>query len=497
MTRKFLLALIALLIVITGFGVYYYFFSNPETQANPTGVRSFFPFGQTNNNNNEPQEQEPTDVTPQTGNNPTLKTTRISKLSDVPVAGATLITKTRFIEPENKVTFDFVDFSKYPTLKQWDNGTQVLNLYKIINLTNETSTTPGELFDETLTNLVMKFQEKEGLSADGIVGRGTYAALTNFQNSLLGESEEVLAARYIKKEDGEIVDIYLDTKESSVASETVIPRIYEAFFGKEGSMVVLRYLDTNNETIETFGGSINEEKKEIEGVFFPKNISFVSLSPDKEKIFYLYETGDYTKGTISSLLNTNRKPIFEHAFSEWLPNWGTDSIIELTTKPSYAVEGNNYSLSSGGGEITKTLSDKKGLTTLASPNGEILLFNEIQNGSPKLFAYNKITEKEEDLGVYTLPEKCTFTKNSEKIYCGVPRNIPTGRYPDDWYKGVVSFNDTLWGFGVDENISNSFLVDPLKDIGLDFDITKINLSENEDYLIFIDKKTGTLYGLPI
>jgi peptidoglycan hydrolase-like protein with peptidoglycan-binding domain len=498
MTRKFLIALIVLLVVVTGFGVYFFFFGDQDGTKRPVDrARDFFPFGETQDNQNEQPSDGITDVSPQPGIPTSSNSSRIEQLSTNPVAGATFVTKERFEEPENAVEFDFVDFDRFPVLRQWDNNDQVLDLYNIILLTTETTTEPGTLFDGNLELLVKSFQEESGLTPDGIVGRGTYTKLTEFQNSLLGESELVPAVRYIKKENGEVVDIYLDTKEADVVSNTVVPRVHEAFFGEGGEQVLLRYLDTDNETIETFGATINQERSRLDGIFFPKNIPFVALSPDKKEVFYLTEAGDYTKGIISSLLNTNRQPVFEHAFSEWIPTWGTDSVLELTTRPTFALPGENYSIRTSGGDLIRTINNKKGLTVLPSANGEYLLFNETVNGNPKLFSKNKNTNTEKDLGVFTQTEKCVFTQQSNKAYCGVPRTIPVGQYPDDWYKGIVSFDDTLWVFGLDSDTPNRFLVDPEEDRGQEFDITKLMLSPQEDYLIFTDKKTGLLYGLSI
>ena len=58
----------------------------------------------------------------------------------------------------------------------------------------------------------------------------------------------------------------------------------------------------------------------------------------------------------------------------------------------------------------------------------------------------------------TLPEKCVWTKDGERFYCGVPRVIPQGTYPDVWYQGVISFEDEVWSSapdtGADERIQD-------------------------------------------
>lgn len=306
--------------------------------------------------------------------------------------------------------------------------------------------------------------------------------------------EMVLVARYIQKEDGHVYDIFVDTLKTELLSSTIIPRIHEAFFGDNPNEVILRYLKSDNETIETFGGTI--ENGSIKGLFFPKNIPILAISPDKTKVFYLTEEGEYTKGTISSFANKNKKPIFENAFSEWVPWWGTDSIITMTTKSSANIEGSVYGLSATTGVLSKQFGEKDGLTTLTSPNGQKILYSEKIDGGIKLFLYNKQKNTHVNLGIKTLPEKCTWDIGSVEVYCAVPKEILSANLPDDWYQGLVSFRDSIWLLDTD-SIAHQEILDPFEEQFLSLDIINILISDKKDYMIFADKKTSLLYGTEI
>jgi hypothetical protein len=50
----------------------------------------------------------------------------------------------------------------------------------------------------------------------------------------------------------------------------------------------------------------------------------------------------------------------------------------------------------------------------------------------------------------TLSEKCSWYSN-DQLFCGIPDEIPTGVYPDNWYQGVIGFNDSLWSYTLSDN----------------------------------------------
>ena len=77
------------------------------------------------------------------------------------------------------------------------------------------------------------------------------------------------------------------------------------------------------------------------------------------------------------------------------------------------------------------------------------------------------------------------------IYCGVPNLIPHLDYPDEWYQGIVSFNDSIWKV----NISTGEISLLLEETNTD--IIKPFLSPNEDYFIFINKKDNTLWSFKL
>jgi hypothetical protein len=107
------------------------------------------------------------------------------------------------------------------------------------------------------------------------------------------------------------------------------------------------------------------------------------------------------------------------------------------------------------------------------------------------FSFNKETSGATNLGIGTLPEKCEIYSVSVS-YCFVPNFIPSGAYPDDWYKGQISFNDSLWRIDLNNRVVNK-VADISQVAGYSVDgISPVISGDNED-LLFINKKDLSLW----
>lgn len=315
-------------------------------------------------------------------------------------------------------------------------------------------------------------------------------------------TEFVTAVRYVERTTGNIYQTFADKIQERKFSGTVIPKVYEAHFGNRGESVVMRYLKTDERTIETFVGTLPKEPlgadasaiNEVKGSFLPNDVKDLSVSPDTSKVFYLFETGDSMVGATLNFLNNKKTQIFDSPFTEWLSQWISGNTIALTTKPSAGVPGFMYTIDSAGKNLIKVLDNINGLTTLGSPNGKLILYGD---NNLSLSVFNADTKSVSPLSIRTLPEKCVWGKASDTVYCAMPKSAGFGLYPDIWYQGEVSFNDQLWK--VDIKTGNSaLLLDPvLAERGEEIDGIKLALDEKENYLFFVNKKDSFLWKLDL
>ncbi len=319
---------------------------------------------------------------------------------------------------------------------------------------------------------------------------------------IVPDTEFVTAVRYADRASGNIYQSFADKIQEHKFSGTVIPKIYDAYFGNNANAVLMRHLKIDNVTIETFLGTLPKEKlgddtttiAEMKGGFLTNNIQDVSVSPDGLKVFYLSPVGDGVIGTIQNLIDGKKNQIFNNAFTEWNSWWPNNNVITLTTKPSFGTLGYMYMIDIAKKSFTKVLGDINGLTTQMSPNGKLVL---VGTNDLSLYVYHVDTKTYDKLGVKTLPEKCTWNKVSDTVYCAVPSTIETANYPDDWYRGEISFSDQIWKINLQDG-STTLIADPLViSGGEDTDGIQLAVDTNEDYLFFINKKDSFLWELEL
>ncbi|MFH1201108.1 MAG: hypothetical protein V1484_02140 [bacterium] len=316
-------------------------------------------------------------------------------------------------------------------------------------------------------------------------------------------TEFVLTLRYVERTTGNIYQTFADKIEERKFSTTIIPVVYEAFFGNRGESVIMRYLKTDARTIITFIGTLPKEflgadtaaSNEIKGIFLPEDTKNISLSGDALSLFYLFNSGDNVIGATFNLLNNKRAQIFDSPFTEWASLFPNNKMITFTTKPAFRIPGYMYVLDPNNKNynFNKILGNINGLTTLASPNGKLVLYSD---DNLSLSIYHPDTKVSDILGIKTLSEKCVWNKTSEVVYCGVPKSVAGGQYPDSWYQGEVSFSDQIWK--IDIKTGNATIItDPTAVSGEDIDSIKLMLDDGENYLFFVNKKDSFLWELSL
>ncbi|MFA6257610.1 MAG: hypothetical protein WC671_01195 [Candidatus Paceibacterota bacterium] len=459
--RNFILLIIIIVIGISTLFGYFYF--NPGTNTNTPGedstgtnfISQFNPFG---NNSTKP----PTNTTPPVdiSGDGQISTTpetniKLKKVSSMPIAGFTVFSKERLKE--------------IPVVApEIDPATGLIIPPKTTTTTKTTKPTPPP-------------------------------------------TEFMPALRYIERATGNIYQTFVDKIEEKKFSTTIIPKVYEAFFGNKGNSVIMRYLKSDAKTIITFVGTLPKEflgadttsSNEIKGVFLPENIKDLSLSSDSNSIFYMFSSGnnlgnnlgDNIIGTTLNLLNNKKVQVFDSPFTEWLSLFPNNKMITFTTKPSFGIPGYMYAMDPNNKNYNfhKILGAVNGLTTLTSPNGKLVLYS---NDTLSLNIYHTDTKVSNTLGVRTLAEKCVWNKTNDVVYCGVPTTIPNGQYPDSWYQGETFFRDRIWKIDIKTG-NTTMIADPVALGGEDVDSIKLALDSSEDYLFFVNKKDSFLWELAL
>ncbi|MCL4385434.1 MAG: hypothetical protein M1326_03870, partial [Cyanobacteria bacterium] len=214
------------------------------------------------------------------------------------------------------------------------------------------------------------------------------------------------------------------------------------------------------------------------------------ISPQQDKAFYLKQIGGKTIGYIFNFKTLNQSQVWESDYNDWLITWPTDNLIALQTKTSGQVPSNLYFLNPSNGSVIKILSNINGLSSLVSPDGNLILYSLTYNNNPYLYLLDLKAKTNLRLKVKTLANKCLWENDNSLIYCAVPQTLPAANYPDDWYQGKLIFNDEIWS--INPSTKETTRIFNFNTINKSFDIDKLLKDQNNLFYLH-DKKTGQIW----
>ncbi len=230
---------------------------------------------------------------------------------------------------------------------------------------------------------------------------------------------------------------------------------------------------------------------QLKGSVVSGYLSQLVKNNNENSLFFLLRESGKTKGYLQSFASNSSNQIFESSFSEWMPQFVNKNLITLTTYASAVADGYMYGINPETKNFSKLLGPLQGLTTLTSPDGNNVLVTFVQNEQLTTQIINTNTGRSTKLPFITLPEKCTWYSN-DQLFCGIPKSFTTAVYPDDWYKGVVSFSDVLWSYTVSTGRSVQ-IVEPKESL----DIFRMESYPSIGYLFFMNKNNYELWSYRI
>lgn len=326
--------------------------------------------------------------------------------------------------------------------------------------------------------------------------------------------------RFVDKATGNIFESSLHLLGLRRISNTTIPKVYEALWQSNGDALVLRYLGDDNETIKSVYGKLasstplsgenaNESEspaekslRELRTVFLPENITSISVNPSTGVFAYVAEYPNKSAVFITDSFAGKLRQIFESEIRDFSVRLVNNTTSGLTSKPSAVADGQFYFLKTDSGRLERVMGGQRGLTAVANSAGTKIFYSESKNNSFASGLFNPKTGEKTSTPFTSLPDKCVWSNKNFYLYCAVPKSIPSGKYPDYWYQGRVSFDDTLWRIDAATG-ATEFLIDPAAivsasaDNRMEIDAINLILDPNEEYLVFTNKKDSMLWGLKI
>ncbi len=315
--------------------------------------------------------------------------------------------------------------------------------------------------------------------------------------AVLGTKGGESIVRYQERSTGNVYEIGAAGEGEKRLTNTTIPKVYEALWSKSGMALISRYVREGSEVIESFSAEMKVATggdQELSGTFLTRGIPAMAVSPAGTSLFYLQEENGGVSGIRSDFSGGNRVKLWGSPVKEWLVSWPSENKILLLSKPSALADGLLILLDPVKGETSLLLRNIPGLTALMSPARPEILYSDSPDAGLALHIFDSATGKTRELSLTTLPEKCVFSKTGERAYCGVPKTVVQGSYPDSWYQGVIPFTDEVWSItlssGTTERVS-----DISEKRKAPLDLVSPTISSDEKFLVFIDKGSETLWSL--
>jgi hypothetical protein len=307
--------------------------------------------------------------------------------------------------------------------------------------------------------------------------------------------------RFIERATGHIFEADLDSNTITRITNTTIPKIESVAWGIPAETFVAQYAESD--AIQSIiveitrpTGTTTEEFAGVDEFRIPNNALFPSFSPGGEEIFYLSKVfGGGVEGIITGPRGENPEVAWNFPTSEWISAWPQENLITLTSKGGNGMPGAMYTLNPETEATRLALSGILGLTTNTAPSGEKTLYSTSDGPSLGMHVWNRTDGSSSRISVETLAEKCVWSEGENTIYCAEPRS-KSPNTPDDWYQGLVSYDDVLIQLNLDTGEVTQ-ISDLTTATGERMDATNLTISNNEDYVLFINKKDLRLWAVPL
>lgn len=306
--------------------------------------------------------------------------------------------------------------------------------------------------------------------------------------------------RYVDRATGHISEVKLSTMERSKILNVTRPKIYQAIWKKDGSGFVERTLDAEENVVNTSvslvqstSTSSTTEPYIIRSTLLKGEVGEIKLGFDGGLIYNLTDSGVVAT---SNFIGEKPKTLFTLPFTSWRITPVSTTTALLTTKPSVISQGYSYLTNLNTGKLTKILGPLSGLSAKVKSDSSRVIYSYIDNNKLELKAKDLKNGVVTDILPRTLADKCVWSKKAGAVlYCGAPKSLPQG-LPDSWYQGEVSFADSFWRFNTETNTAEELYV-PQGDSEGTIDVHSLEVSPDEDYLVFINKSDLSLWVLKL
>lgn len=335
--------------------------------------------------------------------------------------------------------------------------------------------------------------------------------------------------RWVDRGRGNVLEARGDSLEITTLSNTILPRTYQSVWNKNisafiGSLLPAKsdiptviyaqlkaqststlpvQIASNTATTTLSDSSSNTQAPNItpyalKGKNLPENMIDYAVSPKGDKVFMLTKENNGGTGYISNFDGTSVVKIFTTPLTQVNVEWPEETTIAITTKGSSSQAGFLYFVNTKTGIWKKVVGPIFGLSTKVSRNAKyVIASGTTKDGSISTNLYSVGTSTPTDATIKTLADKCVWGNfYKELVYCAVPSQIESAIYPDDWYKGSISFVDKIWQINAvngEVHLVSSIINQSNRVI----DVFNLGLDTKDDFLFFMNKNDLSFWSLDL
>ena len=294
--------------------------------------------------------------------------------------------------------------------------------------------------------------------------------------------------RYVERETGHIYETPVELLSQVRLTNTTVPRVQDALW-VNASTTLLRFAADDGE-VENFEAKISTSSVDqvLSGTFLKNYTRIVPVSTDR----YLGVIESAESATVQVIEKGVSSTILTSPIRSWVPLSAQGKLF-LMSAPAFGALGSLFEIRQG--ELYQIGESANGMTASISPSGKYAL-TSVPAGKSSIVSliFELGTNRSTVLPILAFTEKCAWVKNLEPLLvCAVPEELPIARYPNDWLLGRVHTKDTLWFFNPDTG-SATIAVDLPAEIDAPLDVSKLAVSDDGLFAIFIDRNDSSLWS---
>lgn len=326
--------------------------------------------------------------------------------------------------------------------------------------------------------------------------------------------------RWIDRGRGNVFEAKGNSLEIETLSNTILPRMYQSVWNKTLTAFIGSLLNNSSDVPTTVYAKLNVQTNpkpenasstastspttnnltpyNLKGKDLPENMLTYAISPKKDRIFMLIKENNQGVGYIANFDGTSVSKIFIQPLMQVNVEWPEENTIAITTKGSASQAGFLYFVNPKTGIWNKILGPIFGLSTKVNHDAKYIITSASGNDQELITnIYTIGTSTPKDASIRTLADKCVWGNDfRELVYCATPAQQVAATYPDDWYKGIVTFSDKIWQINV--KTGDIRLVSPLFDqADRLIDAFNLGLDPKDDFLFFMNKKDLSFWSLDL